>query len=99
MGRSPDYMNAVTMVTSAAAVHWGTHEARWGENARGIYQMLRRQDLCLSHTWAQPHNDRFKKPREQPTTLRIARETSAGPVLSGARAVGTIAPMANGNHV
>jgi 4-hydroxyphenylacetate 3-monooxygenase len=99
MGRAPDYMNACMMGLGAAAVHWGRNDRRYGENARSIYLDARRRDLCMTHTWVQPFVDRFKKPSEQATTLRVVRETADGPVVSGARAVGTLAPLSDANLV
>jgi 4-hydroxyphenylacetate 3-monooxygenase len=99
MGRAPDYMNTCVMGLGAAAVHWGRNDLRYSENARHIYLDARRRDLCMTHTWVQPFVDRLKKPTEQAATLRIVRETEDGPVVSGARAVGTLAPLSDANLV
>lgn len=99
MGRAPDYMNTCMMGLGAASVHWGKKDPRLGENARTIYLDTRRRDLCMTHTWIQPFVDRSKRPAEQANTLRIVRETGEGVVVSGARGVGTLAPLSDANLV
>jgi 4-hydroxyphenylacetate 3-monooxygenase len=97
MGRAPDYMNAVMMAIGANAAALGRREPRWGENAWNLYLNTRRRDLALTHTFVQPFTDRAKRPAEQETTLRVVRETSDGPIISGARGVATLAPWCDQN--
>lgn len=99
MGRSPDYMNTCLMMVAAAAVHLGARDPRLGERARGVYLDARRRDLCMTHTFIQPNTSRAKQPTEQASSLRVVRETADGPVVSGARIVGTLAPFSDGNLV
>jgi 4-hydroxyphenylacetate 3-monooxygenase len=97
MGRAPDYMNCAMMAVGAASHHWGKRDQKWADNARNIYLDSRDRDLCLTHTFAQPHTDRFKPATEQEATLRVVRETEDGPIVRGAKAVGTLAPWCDTN--
>jgi 4-hydroxyphenylacetate 3-monooxygenase len=97
MGRSPDYMNACLMAVGAAKAHWGAKDPVLGKRAYEQYLDARRRDLCYTHTFVQAHTNRFKPPTEQKSTLRVVRETAEGPVVSGAKAVGTLAPYADAN--
>jgi 4-hydroxyphenylacetate 3-monooxygenase len=97
MGRSPDYMNACLMAVGAARPHWGAKDPVLGKRAYAQYLDARRRDLCYTHTFVQAHTDRFKPATEQKSTLRVVRETAEGPVVSGAKAVGTLAPYADAN--
>ena len=97
MGRSPDYMNACLMAVGAARPHWGAKDPVLGKRAYEQYLNARRRDLCYTHTFVQAHTNRFKPPTEQKSTLRVVRETADGPVVSGAKAVGTLAPYADAN--
>ncbi|HZU77439.1 MAG TPA: 4-hydroxyphenylacetate 3-hydroxylase N-terminal domain-containing protein, partial [Dehalococcoidia bacterium] len=99
IGRSPDYMNACMMMVGAAAVHLGAHDPVFGERARNIYLDARRRDLCFTHTFIPAHVDRNRPPSEQPASLRVLRETSEGPIVSGARVVATLAPFSDANLV
>jgi aromatic ring hydroxylase len=97
MGRSPDYMNACLMAVGAARQHWGGRDPVLGERAYARYLDARRRDLYYTHTFVQAHTDRFKHPTEQKSTLRVVRETADGPVVCGAKAVGTLVPYADAN--
>lgn len=97
MGRSPDYMNACMMAVGAAKSHWGANDPVWGKRAYDLYLDARRRDLCLTHTFVQAHTDKHTPTTEQKSTLRVVRETADGPVVTGAKAVGTLAPYADAN--
>ncbi len=97
MGRSPDYMNACLMAVGAAKPHWGAKDPVWGQRAYDLYLEARRRALCFTHTFVQAHTDKFTPTTEQKSTLRVVRETPDGPVVTGAKAVGTRAPYADAN--
>ena len=69
----------------------------WGQRAYDLYLDARRRDLCYTHTFVQAHTDKFTPTTEQKSTLRVVRETPDGPVVTGAKAVGTLAPYADAN--
>lgn len=97
MGRSPDYMNSLMMMIGTAQERLGVKDKKLGKNAYNIYLDARRRDLCMTHTFIYPMVDRFKKLSEQPSTLRVLRETPDGPIVSGARAIATLAPFSDSN--
>jgi 4-hydroxyphenylacetate 3-monooxygenase len=97
MGRSPDYMNSLMMALGASSNRLAIRDRVMGKRAYNLYLDARRRDLCFTHTFIYPFVDRFKKLSEQPSTLRIVRETSDGAIVTGARAVATLAPFSNSN--
>lgn len=97
IGRSPDYMNTVMMGVGAGKSSFGIKEQQFGKNAYDTYLKARQQDLCMTHTFIHPLVDRTKKPLENPAMLRVIRETSEGAVVTGARAVATLAPFSDSN--
>lgn len=97
MGRSPDYMNSLMMALGAAAGKLGIKDPIMEKRTYNLYLDARRRDLCMTHTFIYPFVDRFKKLSEQLSTLRIVRETSDGPIVTGARAIATLAPFSDSN--
>lgn len=97
MGRSPDYMNSIMMMIAAASPRLGIRDKSLGARAREIYLDARRKDLCMTHTFIYPMVDRFKPLAQQKSTLRVIRETTDGPIVTGARAIATLAPFSDSN--
>jgi aromatic ring hydroxylase len=97
MGRSPDYMNTLLTTLGSVSPLLAEVDPRLASRARGLYLDARDRDLCYTHTFAEP----FKvvpAPSEQPERpCRVVTESSEGLVITGARALATLAPFANMN--
>lgn len=97
MGRSPDYMNTLMVALASASGRLAKNDSSISKRVYNIYLDARRRDLCMTHTFIYPFVDRFKRLAQQPSTLRIVKETPDGPVVSGARAIATLAPFSDAN--
>jgi 4-hydroxyphenylacetate 3-monooxygenase oxygenase component len=97
MGRSPDFMN-IHMTGFASGHEWFAQGGEeFGRNARAYYELLKREDLCLTHVLINPQTNRSKEVHEVPqdTAAKIVRETDDGVVIRGARVISTLAPYAH----
>lgn len=104
MGRSPDYVNAALMAF-ASAQDWFAEDdgrfgadVRFGENVQSYFEYCRGRDLFLAHASINPQVHRLvplHKQVEPHVHLRVERETHDGLVLSGAKLIGTSAPLAD----
>lgn len=90
MGRLPDFMNAFMADIATIAPALG----QYADNAQRLFALCRDQDLCLTHTLADPQVDRSQGVQAQ-GAVRIERETDAGIVVSGARMLSTLAPVSH----
>ncbi|MDQ7843870.1 MAG: 4-hydroxyphenylacetate 3-monooxygenase, oxygenase component [Armatimonadota bacterium] len=97
IGRSPDYLNRALTAFAAAAEYCGENNPRFARNIRRYYELVREQDLCLTHTLINPQANRAAGPGGQadPTlAARVVGETDAGVVIRGARMLATL-PVAD----
>jgi 4-hydroxyphenylacetate 3-monooxygenase len=97
MGRAPDYMNRT--LTAYAGAHQFLEEGVPGAgNAMlNYYQMMRENDLCLTHTLITPQANRSLGPSAQAEPFLAARvkcESDKGIVVKGARMLATL-PLAD----
>jgi len=98
MGRTPDFLNTQLMAHAAGAAYFGRGGERFAENARNYYELVREQDLCLTHTLLNPQIDRSKPASAQAEAYLAAgvvRETDDGIVVRGARMLATLAPFSD----
>ncbi len=98
LGRSPDYMNALIMGCASARDYIAQNGPRYARNMVDFYEFCRDGDVCMTHTLIQPQQNRSRNPNEQadPTVpLRIVGENGQGLVVSGARMLATLAPLAD----
>ncbi|MGH7965053.1 MAG: 4-hydroxyphenylacetate 3-hydroxylase N-terminal domain-containing protein, partial [Candidatus Binatia bacterium] len=98
MGRLPDFMNALVTDVASLADLFGRREPRFGEHLTRYYEACRDNDLCLTHTLADPQIDRSKGPAQQSDpalALHFVKETDRGIIVHGARMLSTLAPFAN----
>ncbi|MGE0736903.1 MAG: 4-hydroxyphenylacetate 3-hydroxylase family protein [Alphaproteobacteria bacterium] len=97
MGRSPDFLNTTLLAFAEAKHVFGRGGAQYADNISRYYEYVRDNDLFLSHALVTPQNDRSKASSEQsePMHLRVVKETSAGIVVSGARMLATLGPIAD----
>jgi anthranilate 3-monooxygenase (FAD)/4-hydroxyphenylacetate 3-monooxygenase len=96
MGRGPDFMNQFVTGWHLMADRFARAGARFGENATRYYEYIRENDLFLTHMLINPQIDRSKTSAQQEEPflhLGRARETSDGIVVSGAKMLGTMAPI------
>ncbi len=100
MGRTPDYMNAAFAAMASAAPYFDEDRPGFGDNVRRYYELIREQDLCLTHTLVNPQ--RTRSPQHYITdalaedvALRVVRETDAGIVVKGARVLATLGPLSD----
>jgi len=71
--------------------------SRYASNVNAYYEYVRENDLFLTHALITPQNDRSKSSAEQSDEslhLRVVRETDDGVIVSGARMLGTLGPIA-----
>jgi 4-hydroxyphenylacetate 3-monooxygenase len=86
MGRSPDFVGAYFGAT------FGVHAALCGEyedNARRLYDRMRRRAPHLGHAIVNPPVDRFLVDKANDVMLAVEKETDAGLIVSGAKVVAT----------
>ena len=100
MGRTPDYMNAAFVAMASAGDYFDGDRPGFGDNVRRYYELIREQDLCLTHTLVNPQ--RTRSPQRYITdtlaedvALRVVKETDAGIVVHGARVLATLGPLSD----
>ncbi len=94
MGRSTDFMSAILTGFYVHASALGP----LAENMRKYYEYVRDHDLFLTHALVDPPVDRSKPPARQADpylNVRVVKETDAGLVVRGAKAVATASPYAD----
>src|SRR5579885_2468346 len=93
MGRLPDFVNAFITDFASARELFGRRQPEFGRNIAAYYDLCCERDLCLTHALVDPQIDRTRGVEAQ-EALRIVGETSAGLIVSGARMLATLAPIA-----
>lgn len=94
MGRLPDFVNAFVTDFAAAKSLFGRNNQAFGRNVAAYYELCSERDLCLTHALVDPQVDRTRGVEAQ-EALRIVGESSAGLIVSGARMLATLAPVAD----
>ena len=98
MGRSPDFMNCTLLAFAEGAEVFARGGARFGENMVRYYEFVRENDLFLTHALMSPQNDRSKASSAQAEAdlhLGLVSESGEGIVVSGARMIATLGPVAD----
>jgi 4-hydroxyphenylacetate 3-monooxygenase len=97
MGRAPDYINANVAAAAGAARFFAQNDPRFAENIRSYYVYARENDLALTHTLINPQKNRALGPDQASAEVgaRIVKETDAGIVITGARILATLGPLAD----
>jgi 4-hydroxyphenylacetate 3-monooxygenase len=88
LGRAPDFMSALISGLAAASDYFGVKERQFGENLARYHEHCREHDLCLTHALSRPVTDRAQ-------AIHMVREEGQGIVVSGSRALATLAPFAD----
>ena len=104
MGRSPDFLNVSLMAMAAAGDFFGDDRAEFKQNIRNYYEMVREEDLVLTHTLINLQRSRARVEGRAPAAsilsdstdiaLQVVKETDAGIVVNGARVLATL-PIAD----
>ena len=100
MGRTPDYMNAAFVAMASAAPYFDQDREGFGENVRRYYELIREQDLCLTHTLVNPQRSRSPQryitdSLAEDVALKVVKETDAGIIVRGARVLATLGPLSD----
>jgi anthranilate 3-monooxygenase (FAD) / 4-hydroxyphenylacetate 3-monooxygenase len=96
MGRSPDFMNVTLLAFYEARELFGEGDARFVDNMAAYYRHVRDKDLFLSHALVSPQNDRSKQSSDLGDLhLRVVAERDGGILVSGARMIATLGPLAD----
>ncbi|MEI9889190.1 MAG: 4-hydroxyphenylacetate 3-hydroxylase N-terminal domain-containing protein [Rhizomicrobium sp.] len=98
MGRPPAMLAEFVVGILDAAAILGKGRAQFGENAVNYHRHCAVNDLALTHALNDQYYDRSKNLHEQrhpDVALRIVKETSAGPVVRGLRALATQAALSH----
>ncbi|MGH2929983.1 MAG: 4-hydroxyphenylacetate 3-monooxygenase, oxygenase component, partial [Solirubrobacteraceae bacterium] len=98
LGRTGDYLNSCLMALSEAGDWFAQADSAFGEHARRYYELIREQDLLLTHTLIPPQANRAASGSQQlggQLSARIVSQDDDGIVVRGARLLATIGPTAD----
>src|SRR5713101_8262393 len=98
MGRSPDFMNVTFAAWAAAGDYFARGRPQFGQNMRRYYEYISEHDLTLTHSLINLQRSRTISGvfnLQEGTALQVKRETDAGIVVSGARVLATLGPVAD----
>jgi 4-hydroxyphenylacetate 3-monooxygenase len=98
LGRTGDYLNSCLMALSEAGPWFAQADPTFGENVRRYYEMVREQDLLLTHTLIPPQANRSASASQQAggqLSAQIVSQDDNGIVVRGARLLATIGPTAD----
>jgi 4-hydroxyphenylacetate 3-monooxygenase oxygenase component len=98
MGRSPDFINSILTAWSLGKDVFAKADPAFGQNVVNYVDMVGRNDLCLTHAIMNPQVDRSKAASEltdADLTLHVVDETDEGIIVSGARLLATLGPLAD----
>ena len=100
MGRTPDYLNAAFVAMASAAPFFDEDRSGFGENVRRYYELIREEDLCLTHTLVNPQRSRAPQgyitdSLAEDVALRVVKETDAGVIVRGSRVLATLGPISD----
>ena len=100
MGRTPDYMNAAFVAMASAGDYFDDDRPGFGDNVRRYYELIREQDLCLTHTLVNPQRSRAPQryitdSLAEDVALKVVKETDAGILVRGARVLATLGPLSD----
>jgi 4-hydroxyphenylacetate 3-monooxygenase len=97
LGRTPDYLNASIAAMAAAWKFFAASDPRFGENIQTYYRQARDHDWCATHTLLNPRASRaagWAGHTDAELALRAIEKTSEGVIVSGARILATLGPLA-----
>jgi 4-hydroxyphenylacetate 3-monooxygenase len=98
LGRTGDYLNSALMALSQAQDWFAQAGPAFGANIAAYCELVREQDLLLTHTLIPPQANRaLAGPQQDGGTLsaRIVAQDDNGITIRGARMLATIGPIAD----
>jgi len=98
LGRTGDYLNSSLMAMSEAGDWFAQADPAYAENIRRYYELVREQDLLLTHTLIPPQANRSQGGGQQlggTLTAHVVSQDDNGIVVRGARLLATIGPIAD----
>lgn len=99
LGRTPDFMNAaIAAIGSHADVLGKGQYTNFAENAEQYYALVKQQNLFVCHASINPQIDRSQSIGQQVnnfTGVHVRRFNNKGVVVSGAKMIATLAPIAD----
>lgn len=97
-GRTPDYKNASVMAFAAASDFLAEGKPEFARNMENYYEFVKSNDKVLTHTLINPVFN-FAQAKEGKSSdkvaLQVVKETDAGIVVTGARLLATLGPLAD----
>jgi 4-hydroxyphenylacetate 3-monooxygenase len=97
MGRTPDYLNASLAAMASAREFFAASDPRFGHSIADYYREARKHDWCATHTLVNPRASRaagWAGQTDEDLALKLVDRTSDGIVVSGARMLATLGPLA-----
>jgi 4-hydroxyphenylacetate 3-monooxygenase len=97
LGRTPDYLNASVAAMAAAWRFFDASDPRFGDNVQSYYREARKHDWCATHTLVNPKASRaagWAGQTDAELALKTVDRTNAGIVVTGARMLATLGPLA-----
>jgi 4-hydroxyphenylacetate 3-monooxygenase len=97
LGRTPDYLNASMAAMAAAWKFFAASDARYGDNIQSYYTDARKHDWCATHTLVNPKSSRaagWAGHSDADLALKLIERTAGGIIVSGARMLATLGPLA-----
>jgi 4-hydroxyphenylacetate 3-monooxygenase len=98
LGRTGDYLNSALMALSQAQGWFAQADRAFAANIAAYYEMVREQDLLLTHTLIPPQVNRSVSGSQQgggALMARVVGQDDNGIIVRGARMLATIGPIAD----
>ncbi len=92
IGRSPDYLNSVLMSFASSVSLLEGKENCFPENLQAFFELVRENDLSLTHTFIAPQVNRsqfYIEVTDEPIAAKVIAENDKGIVIKGARLLAT----------
>jgi 4-hydroxyphenylacetate 3-monooxygenase len=96
MGRTPDYLNSGLAAMASAQEFFTASDPRFGRNITEYYHQARQHDWSATHTLVNPKASRagWAGHNGDQLALRLIDRSGEGIVVSGARMLATLGPLA-----
>jgi 4-hydroxyphenylacetate 3-monooxygenase len=97
LGRTPDYLNSSVAAMAAAWKFFSASDPRFGDNIQNYYAQARKHDWCATHTLVNPKASRaagWTGQSDADLALKLVEQTAEGIIVSGARMLATLGPLA-----
>ena len=99
LGRTGDYLNSALMALSQAGPWFAQADAKYAGNIARYFELVREQDLLTTHTLIPPQANRAASAAQvidgRALSAHVVSQDDNGIVVSGARMLATIGPIAD----